>query len=71
MCLGATPWSGVRGLVCGAREEDASAVGFDEGAKPSERVSALEGRGVTETRDVLREEAAGMLEEYAASGGEI
>jgi tRNA(Arg) A34 adenosine deaminase TadA len=34
MCLGATPWSGVRGLVCGARDEDASAVGFDEGSKP-------------------------------------
>ena len=31
MCLGATPWSGVRGLLCGARDEDARAVGFDEG----------------------------------------
>jgi tRNA(Arg) A34 adenosine deaminase TadA len=71
MCLGATPWSGVRGLVCGAREEDASAVGFDEGAKPSEWVPALEGRGIAVTRDVLREEAAGVLREYAASGGEI
>jgi len=71
MCLGATPWSGVRGLVCGAREEDASAVGFDEGAKPSEWVLALEERGITVTRDVLREEAAGVLKEYAASGGEI
>ncbi len=71
MCLGATPWSGVRGLLCGARDEDASAVGFDEGSKPSEWVSALEGRGIAVTRDVLREEAAGVLREYAASGGEI
>ena len=71
MCLGATPWSGVMGLVCGARDEDASAVGFDEGAKPPEWVSALEGRGITVTLDVLREEAAGVLREYAASGGEI
>ncbi len=71
MCLGATPWSGVRGLVCGARDEDASAVGFDEGSKPPEWVSALEGRGITVTRDVLREEAASVLREYAASGGEI
>ena len=71
MCLGATPWSGVRGLVCGARDEDASAVGFDEGSKPLEWVSALEERGITVTRDVLREEAAGVLREYAATGGEI
>ena len=71
MCLGATPWSGVRGLVCGARDEDASAVGFDEGSKPSEWVPALEARGITVTRDVLREEAAGVLREYAALGGEI
>ena len=71
MCLGATPWSGVRGLVCGARDEDASAVGFDEGAKPPEWVSALEGRGIAVTLDVLREEAAGVLREYTALGGEI
>ncbi|HEX5974432.1 MAG TPA: nucleoside deaminase, partial [Rubrobacteraceae bacterium] len=31
MCFGAIPWSGVRGLLCGARDEDARAVGFDEG----------------------------------------
>jgi tRNA(Arg) A34 adenosine deaminase TadA len=31
MCLGATPWSGVRRLVCGARDEDAEEAGFDEG----------------------------------------
>ena len=71
MCLGATPWSGVRGLVCGARDEDASAVGFDEGSKPLEWVSALEERGITVARNVLREEAAGVLREYAATGGEI
>ena len=71
MCLGATPWSGVRGLVCGARDEDASAVGFDEGSKPSEWVPALEARGITVMRDVLREEATEVLREYAAAGGEI
>jgi tRNA(Arg) A34 adenosine deaminase TadA len=32
-CFGATPWSGVRRLVCGAREEDARRIGFDEGPK--------------------------------------
>jgi tRNA(Arg) A34 adenosine deaminase TadA len=71
MCLGATPWSGVRGLVCGARDEDARAVGFDEGAKMSAWVPTLEERGISVTRDVLREEAAGVLREYAALGGEI
>jgi tRNA(Arg) A34 adenosine deaminase TadA len=71
MCLGATPWSGVRHLVCGARDEDAERVGFDEGAKPSEWVPTLERRGITVQRDVLREEAASVLREYAESGGEI
>ena len=71
MCLGATPWSGVRRLVCGARDEDASAIGFDEGEKPAEWVPALERRGITVVRDVLREEAASVLREYAERGGEI
>ncbi len=34
MCMGATVWSGVRRLVCGARDSDARKVGFDEGPKP-------------------------------------
>ncbi len=71
MCLGATPWSGVRHLVCAARDEDAASVGFDEGAKPAEWVLSLERRGITVERDVLREEAASVLREYAESGGEI
>ena len=71
MCLGATPWSGVRHLVCAARDEEARAAGFDEGAKPALWVSALEMRGITVERDVLREEAAGVLREYAERGGEI
>ena len=71
MCLGATPWSGVRGPVCGARDEDASAIGFDEGEKPIQWVPALERRGITVVRDVLREEAASVLREYVENGGEI
>jgi tRNA(Arg) A34 adenosine deaminase TadA len=69
MCLGAVPWSGVRRLVCGARGEDAEAVGFDEGAKPSDWIWALESRGVAVVRDVLRAEAAAVLRGYAESGG--
>jgi tRNA(Arg) A34 adenosine deaminase TadA len=71
MCLGATTWSGVRHLVCGARDEDAARVGFDEGAKPAKWMPSLERRGITVERDVLRDEAASVLREYAESGGEI
>ena len=71
MCFGATPWSGVRRLVCGARDEDARAVGFDEGAKLPDWAAALEERGIVVVRDVCREEAAAVLRDYAESGGQI
>lgn len=71
MCLGATPWSGVRGLVTGARDEDARAVGFDEGAKMAEWAGSLEDRGISVRPNVLREEAAAVLRQYAEKGGEI
>ncbi len=54
MCLGATAWSGVRRVVCGARDEDARSVGFDEGAKPRDWKGALEARGIEVVTDVLR-----------------
>lgn len=71
MCFGAVPWSGVRRLVCGARDEDARAIGFDEGPKMADWQQALQQRGITVVRDVLRSEAAGVLREYLASGGTI
>jgi tRNA(Arg) A34 adenosine deaminase TadA len=71
MCLGAIPWSGVRYLVCGARDEDARAVGFDEGDKPAHWVEALERRGISVMCDVLREEAYTVLRQYQQSGGVI
>ena len=71
MCLGATPWSGVRGLSCGARDEDARAVGFDEGAKLPDWIAALEEIGISVKRDVLREDAARVLFDYSNGGGEI
>lgn len=71
MCFGATPWSGVRGLVCGGRDEDARSIGFDEGPKMSDWPSALRERGISVERDVLREEAAAVLNGYAESGGAI
>ena len=71
MCLGATLWSGVRGLVCGAYKEDATAVGFDEGPVFAESWAYLERRGVRIARGVLREEAVAVLDLYRASGGAI
>ena len=71
MCLGATPWSGVRHLVCGARDEDARAVGFDEGAKMAEWVGSLEERDISVELGVLHDEAVAVLQEYAERGGEI
>jgi tRNA(Arg) A34 adenosine deaminase TadA len=71
MCFGAVTWSGVRRLVCGARDEDARAIGFDEGPKLHDWVAALNDRGITVVRDVLREDAVAVLREYVAAGGTI
>jgi tRNA(Arg) A34 adenosine deaminase TadA len=71
MCLGALPWSGIGRLVCGAREADARAVGFDEGDKPSDWIGALRRRGIVTTRDVLRDEASAVLRDYVRIGGTI
>jgi tRNA(Arg) A34 adenosine deaminase TadA len=70
-CFGATPWSGVRRLVCGARDEDARAIGFDEGPKLPDWAEALEERGISVVKDTCRDEAAAVLRHYAESGGVI
>ncbi len=71
MCYGAIPWSGVSRLVCGARDEDARSIGFDEGPKLKNWIHELEVRGIEVRRDVLREEAASVLRHYADIGGTI
>ncbi|MBK1719789.1 nucleoside deaminase [Thiocystis violacea] len=71
MCLGAIPWSGIDRLVCAARDEDARAVGFDEGHKPQDWIAGYARRGILVTSDLMRLEAAGLLRDYADSGGEI
>ncbi|MCA9473020.1 MAG: nucleoside deaminase [Nitrospirales bacterium] len=71
MCLGAIPWSGIRAVVCGARDEDARAIGFDEGDKPVNWIDTLQGRGISVTQDIGRKQAAQILEEYAKAGGII
>jgi tRNA(Arg) A34 adenosine deaminase TadA len=69
MCLGAVPWSGVSRLVCGARDEDARAIGMDEGQKPPDWVSGLRQRGIETVRDVRRAEAVAVLRLYKERGG--
>ncbi len=71
MCFGAIPWSGVSRLVCGARGEDARAIGFDEGPKLENWISALADRGLGVIRDVRREKAAAVLRDYMKTGGLI
>jgi tRNA(Arg) A34 adenosine deaminase TadA len=71
MCLGAIPWSGVRRVVCGAAGEDACAIGFDEGAKPTDWVGELHKREIAVVRGILREEATSVLQQYADLGGVI
>jgi tRNA(Arg) A34 adenosine deaminase TadA len=71
MCLGAAFWSGIRRLVYGANRDDASALSFDEGPVFPASYAYLEERGIAVTRDVLRAEAAAVLELYRESGGPI
>lgn len=71
MCFGAVPWSGVRGLLIGARDEDARAVGFDEGPKMADWRQQLETRGIDVVADLEREAGAQVLREYVAAGGPV
>ncbi|MDH5420789.1 MAG: nucleoside deaminase [Acidimicrobiia bacterium] len=71
LCMGATVWSGVRKLVTGARDQDARSIGFDEGPKVADWQDALRSRGIEVEVDVMREEAAAILDMYAASGALI
>lgn len=71
MCLGATLWSGVRRLVCGAAREDAVGIGFDEGPVFAESYRYLRDRGVEVVHGVLRAEAAAVLAAYHRAGRTI
>ncbi len=71
MCLGAIAWSGVKRVVCGARGCDAEAIGFDEGHKPSDWPAGLQARGIELVRDILRDRASTVLQQYKNKGGRI
>ena len=71
MCLGATLWSGVRRVLCGATREDAVRLDFDEGPVFEASYDYLAERGVEIVRGVRREEAAAVLALYRQRAGVI
>ncbi len=71
MCFGALLWSGIRRVVCGARENDVREIGFDEGTKLADWVQSLERRGISVVQDVCRGEASVVLRQYCECGGVI
>ena len=71
MCLGATIWSGIDHIICAARDEDARAIGFDEGPKPSDIDKELRERNILLTRDILRNKAVTLMQKYCHSGNPI
>jgi tRNA(Arg) A34 adenosine deaminase TadA len=71
MCLGATLWSGVTRLVCGAHRDDATQLRFEEGPVFPESYAYLEERGIEIVHGVLRAEAAEVFELYRARQGPI
>ena len=71
MCFGALPWSGIHHLTCGARAEDARAIGFDEGPIHPNWIDELKRRGITVDIDICRDEAKDNLNLYAEAEGVI
>jgi tRNA(Arg) A34 adenosine deaminase TadA len=72
-CFGVIWWSGVRGLVVGARAGDVEAIaGFREGPLPDDWAGRLRHRtelpAVEVALDVLRDEALAPLHAFRASG---
>ncbi|MBW3570086.1 MAG: nucleoside deaminase [Gemmatimonadetes bacterium] len=71
MCLGATLWSGVRRVVCGAHRDDARRLKFEEGPVFPESHAYLEARGIQIVHGMLRDEANAVLELYRERQGPI
>jgi tRNA(Arg) A34 adenosine deaminase TadA len=71
MCLGGVLWSGVNKVVAAAKDEDARAIGFDEGPKPDDWIKSLNDRGIEVLDDVERDSARSVLQMYKESKGHI
>ncbi|NKB86682.1 MAG: nucleoside deaminase [Acidobacteria bacterium] len=71
MCLGAVPWSGVRRVVCGATDDDARAIGFDEGDRAPDWQESLQSRGIEVVTSVCRAAARDVFQQYVDADGSI
>jgi tRNA(Arg) A34 adenosine deaminase TadA len=72
MCLGATLWSGVTRLAYGAVAADVTSIlGFDEGPLPVAWQQELSKRGIAVEGEILRGEAAAVLELYKKKQGTV
>ena len=71
MCLGATLWSGVRRVLCGATRDDAALLRFEEGPVFASSWTYLKRRGLAVQRGVLRDEAVAVFKLYRERGGAI
>lgn len=71
MCFGAIPWSGVTRVIAGAKDQDARAIGFDEGPKPDDWAATLASRGIEVVEGVERDAAANVLRHYKQTCGHI
>ena len=68
MCLGATLWSGVSRIVCGATKDDAESIGFNEGPVFDASYDCLREDGIEVKKSVLQKEAAEVLNYYGEIG---
>jgi tRNA(Arg) A34 adenosine deaminase TadA len=71
MCLGATLWSGVRHVRCGATRDDAMLLRFDEGPVFASSWAYLRRRGIDVRHGVLRDEAVAVFDLYRDRGGAV
>jgi len=68
MCYGSLIWSGVKHLVIpGDGPELEQLTGFDEGPAPTDWRVELEGRGISVTTGILRDEAIAVYTAYGES----
>ena len=71
MCLGATLWSGVRRVLCGATRDDAMLLQFEEGPVFASSWAYLRRKGIEVHHGVLRAEAVAVFDMYREQGGAI
>lgn len=71
MCAAAIHWSGLDEVVWGAGIEDAQRAGFRELTISTPDMYRLGGSRVRATAGVLREECAGLFDEFLRAGGKV